>query len=38
VSASVQVQASSIREMSEASHQLALMAQELTEQTGRFKL
>ena len=38
VSSSVQMQNSAIAEMSEASRQLAVMAQELTEQTGRFRL
>ncbi len=38
VASSVQVQNTSIHEMSEASRQLAVMAQELTEETGRFKL
>jgi len=38
VSSSVQVQNASIHEMSDSSRQLAVMAQELMEQTGRFKL
>lgn len=38
VSSSVHMQNSAIMEMSEASRQLAVMAQELTEQTGRFRL
>ena len=38
VSSSVHMQNSAIMEMSEASRQLAVMAQELMEQTGRFRL
>ena len=38
VASSVQVQNTSIHEMSEASRQLAVMAQELTEETGPFRL